>query len=143
MTVSRILEKKGHRVFTIAQSATLREVVKELAERHVGVLVVTGADDAPVGVVSERDVVRELAADETAMDMPVSAAMTGLVCKCGLDDSEGEVMEIMGKAGVRHLPVAHAGRLVGIVSTRDILQLRMEKLQELMDDIMREAAKQA
>lgn len=139
MTVSRILDKKGHRVFTIAESAPLREVVKDLAAHHVGVLVVTGADQQAVGVISERDVVRELAADEAAMDRPASAAMTGLVCKCSLDDTEGEVMEKMGKSGVRHLPVSHHGKLVGVISARDIIKLRIEKLNELMAEIMNEA----
>ena len=143
MTASRILDRKGWTVFTVAQSASLQEVVDALAEHRVGVLVVTGADQQPVGVISERDVVRELAADAAAMDRPASAAMTGLVCKCSLDDTEGEVMEMMGKSGVRHLPVSHHGKLVGVISARDIIKLRIEKLSELMAEITSEAARKA
>lgn len=142
MTVSRILEKKGHRVFSIAETATLREAVGALARHHVGALVVTGADGSePVGMLSERDVVREIAGHADGMDLQVADAMTRLVCKCGLDDTEGEIMEKMAKSGVRHLPVSHMGKLVGVVSTRDLLQLRMDKLNELMAEIMSEAAK--
>ena len=143
MTVARILDKKGHKVFTIAEAAPLREVVQELTAHHVGALVVTDAAGEPVGVISERDVVREFAAGAEAMQRPAGAAMTRLVCKCGLDDTEGEVMEKMGKSGVRHLPVSHHGKLVGVISARDVINLRMEKLNALMAEILAEAGRKA
>ena len=143
MTVSRILEKKGHQVLTVAETAPLSEAVKELAKHHVGVLVVTDARGEPAGIISERDVIRELAAGAAALDKPVSAAMTTLMCKCGLDDTEGEIMEMMGKAAVRHLPVQHGSKLVGVISARDILNLRIEKLHELMSEIMGEVGRKA
>lgn len=143
MSVARILEKKGYNVFTISEDVPLRAIVKELAARHIGVLVVTNAANAIVGMVSERDVIRELARDEGAAGTTASQMMTRTICKCSPDDTEGDVMERMGKAGVRHLPVEHHGKLVGIVSARDILALRIEKLDALMQDVMREVAQKA
>lgn len=140
MTVSRILEKKGHRVLTIGEGASLRDVVRELAQHHVGALVVTDAKEEPAGIISERDVIRELAGGAAALEKPVSDCMTRLMCKCGLDDTEGEVMELMTKAAVRHLPVQHGNKLVGVISARDIMNLRIEKLNELMSEIMSQAA---
>lgn len=140
MSVARILEKKGYNVFTIGEDVPLDVIIKELAARHIGVLVVTNAAREIIGMVSERDVIRELAKGGTASARTASQMMTRTICKCSPDDTEGDVMERMGKAGVRHLPVEHHGKLVGLISARDILALRIEKLDALMQDVMREAA---
>lgn len=141
MTAERILEKKGHKVFTVAEGVTLRTVIAELARHRVGVLVVTDAAGETVGIISERDVISVLAEDPDAMQRSAASVMTGLMVKCSLDDSEGDMMSRMAKARVRHLPVHHAGKVVGLVSARDIMNLRMEKVQELMQDIMSEVAR--
>lgn len=65
--------------------------------------------------------------------------MTRLIVSCALDDTEGEVMERMGKANVRHLPVRHYGKMVGVVSARDLLQLRIEKLEALKKEVRSQA----
>lgn len=141
MTAERILEKKGHKVFTVDEGVTLRAVIAELARHRVGVLVVTDAAGETVGIISERDVIALLAEDPDAMQRTAASVMTGLLVKCSLDDSEGDMMNRMAKARVRHLPVHHAGKVVGLVSARDIMNLRMEKVQELMKDIMSEVAR--
>lgn len=143
MTVARILEKKGYSVFTITEDVPLNAIVKELAARKIGVLVVTNSAKEVVGMVSERDVIRELAEGEATLNKTAADVMTRTVCKCAPDDTEGDVMERMGKAGVRHLPVEHHGKLVGLISARDLLALRIEKLDEMMKDVMREAAAKA
>jgi CBS domain-containing protein len=141
MTVARILDKKGYKVFTIGQTMPVKDIVAELARNRIGVLIVTDARGDGVGIVSERDVIAELSRDfasgKTAGDL-----MTHTVVRCTVDDSEANIMERMGKAGIRHLPVQHGGKLVGLISARDILNLRIEKLNELMADIRSEAAKQ-
>lgn len=141
MTVARILDKKGYKVFSIDETVPVRDIIDELAENRIGVLVVTNARGDGVGIVSERDVIAELSSNfdsrKTAGEL-----MTHTLVRCGLDDTEGDIMERMGKAGVRHLPVQHGGKLVGLVSARDILSLRIEKLNELMADIRSEAARQ-
>lgn len=141
MTAERILEKKGHKVFTVDEGVTLQAVIAELARHRVGVLVVTDAAGETVGIISERDVIALLAEDPDAMQRTAASVMTGLLVKCSLDDSEGDMMNRMAKARVRHLPVHHAGKVVGLVSARDIMNLRMEKVQELMQGIMSEVAR--
>lgn len=141
MTVAKILEKKGFTIYTVRDNASLGSVIKELASKHIGALVVTNASGQMVGVLSERDVIRELANDERVSSKTAADVMTRTICKCGPEDTEGEIMERMGKASVRHLPVEHNGKLVGLVSARDILQFRIEQLEELMQEIRSEAAK--
>lgn len=142
MTVARILDKKGFKVFSVGVDAPLRTIIHELATHHIGVLVVTGSNGEVLGMISERDVIRELARNDNASGRKAGDIMTGTVCKCGPEDTEGEIMERMGKAGVRHLPVEHNGKLVGLISARDILNLRIEKLNALMQEIKNEAARQ-
>lgn len=141
MSVARILEKKGFTIYTVRDNASLGSVIKELAAKHIGALVVTNASGQTVGVLSERDVIRELAKDERVSSKTAADVMTRTICKCTPEDTEGEIMERMGKASVRHLPVEHNGKLVGLVSARDILQFRIEQLEELMQEIRSEAAK--
>lgn len=143
MSVSRILDKKGFTVFTVRQDASLKSIIQELASHHIGVVVVTNDSGEIIGMVSERDVIRELAKHDLSVNKTAVEMMTGTVCKCAPEDTEGEIMERMGKAGVRHLPVEHNGKLVGLVSARDILNLRIEKLDALMKEIRGEAARQA
>lgn len=141
MTVARILDKKGLKIFSVREDASLNTIIRELASNHIGVLVVVDGANRVVGMVSERDVIRELARDESASARTAADIMTRTVCKCTPEETEGDIMERMAKAGVRHLPVEHNGKLVGLVSARDILNLRIEKLEELMKEIRSEAAR--
>ena len=75
MTVKAILAAKGGDVLTIEPTANLAAAAKMLAERKIGALVVTGADRRIVGIVSERDIVQELAAHGAAsLDLPLVIA---------------------------------------------------------------------
>ncbi len=140
MTVSRILDQKGWKVFTIHPTAALQAVIAALAEHHVGVLVVSETGRDVAGIISERDVIRALARDATAATSLTAAdVMTHGVATCSPDDPESDVMERMTVAGVRHLPVLTAGRLTGIVSIRDVVKLRLEKIEEMMRAIRHEA----
>jgi len=139
VTVGRILDKKGHQVFSVDEKASLSAAVAELAMQHVGVLVVVNAAREPVGIISERDIVKAIFRGVDLKTETVADAMTRLIVSCALDDTEGEVMERMGKANVRHLPVRHYGKMVGVVSARDLLQLRIEKLEALMKEVRSQA----
>ena len=140
MTVSRILNQKGWNVFTVHPTAPLQAVILSLAEHHVGVLVVTETGRDVAGIISERDVIRALAASATAAERLTAAdVMTRGVATCAPDDPESEVMEHMTAAGVRHLPVLAGGKLAGSVSIRDVVKLRLEKIDEMMRSIRHEA----
>lgn len=140
MTASRILDRKGWTVLTVSHRASLQQVVDALADHRVGVLVVTHDDGGLAGIVSERDVIRALSGDAaSALARTAADVMTASVETCAPDDPESEIMERMNAIGVRHLPVIADGRLAGLVSMRDVIRLRIEKIEEMMQSIRREA----
>ena len=130
MTVKAILSQKGYDVATIEPTATLSAAVKQLAQRRIGALVVTGADRRVVGIVSERDIVHELAAHGAAsLDLPLTDVMTREVVTCRISDTVTSVMERMTAGKFRHLPVVEQGRLAGIVSIGDVVKHRLEDME--------------
>jgi len=143
MTVKAILHTKGADVVTIDPTATVGVAVKRLAERRIGALLVCGADDRVVGIVSERDIVWALADRGTAvLDDPVSRVMTRKVVSCSLSDHVAAIMEQMTSGKFRHVPVIEQNRLAGIISIGDVVKYRlgeMEVEQAAMRDYIRTA----
>lgn len=140
MTVSRILERKGSSVVSVDLAEPLQGVIDALARNHIGVVVVTGPMKDVAGIISERDVVRALSRDAaSALKSTAADVMTREVATCRLDEAESDVMKRMDEKGLRHLPVMAGGKLVGIVSLRDVIRLRLEKIDELMASITRDA----
>jgi CBS domain-containing protein len=143
MTVQSILSMKGSDVVTIEPSASLAVAAKTLAERNIGALVVTGADRRVVGILSERDIVHELAEQGAAvLERPLSEFMTRKVMTCSHADTISSVMERMTQGKFRHLPVVEQNRLVGIISIGDVVKQRlqeMEREQSAMRDYIQTA----
>ena len=130
MTVKAILSRKGGDIVTIEPSARLAAAVKLLAERRIGAVIVTGSDKQVAGILSERDIVRVLAARGAAvLDEPVEAVMTRKVVTCQEAETIADIMERMTAGKFRHLPVVERGRLVGIVSIGDVVKQRVEEIE--------------
>ena len=130
MTVKAILSVKGTDVFTIEPTANLAGAASLLAERKVGALVVTGPDRRVIGIVSERDIVQELAAHGPAsLDLPLTDVMTRRVMTCTITDTVVSVMERMTQGKFRHLPVVEQGRLAGIISIGDVVKHRLQEME--------------
>jgi CBS domain-containing protein len=130
MTVKAILSVKGTEVLTIEPTTNLAAAAKLLAERKIGALVVTGPDRRVVGIVSERDIVQELAAHgPAALDLALTEVMTRKVTTCSASDTIVSVMERMTAGKFRHLPVLEQGRLAGIVSIGDVVKHRLQEME--------------
>ena len=130
MTVKAILSAKGTEVLTIEPTSSLAAAAKLLAERKIGALVVTGPDQRVVGIVSERDIVQELAAHgPAALDLALTEVMTRKVTTCSASDTISSVMERMTAGKFRHLPVVEQGRLAGIVSIGDVVKYRLHEME--------------
>jgi CBS domain-containing protein len=131
MTVKNILSHKGSDVVTVEPAATLGNAIGILAERRIGALVVLGPDRRITGIVTERDIVRELAErGAAALDEPVSRVMTRKVVTCDCADSVGEIMEQMTTGKFRHVPVIEQDRLIGIVSIGDVVKHRLQEMEQ-------------
>jgi len=129
MTVSRILALKGRDVATIAPHRSVADAVTLLAARRIGAVIVGGDDGAVLGILSERDIVRALAAGADALQHPVSRYMTAEVVTCAPDMLIVDVMEEMTAGRFRHMPVMEGGRLAGIVSIGDVVKHRLDEMQ--------------
>ena len=130
MIVKTILSGKGGNVVTIEPTANVADAAKMLAEKHIGALVVTGAEGRLVGIISERDIVRALAnRGNAALKLPLTEVMTRKVVTCSEDETLSVIMERMTQGKFRHVPVLDGDRLVGIISIGDVVKWRLEELQ--------------
>ena len=143
MNVKSILAAKGGDLVSIEPTASLDVAAKLLATRRIGAVVVLGARDRLVGILSERDIVRVLAERGPAvMRETVDQVMTRNVATCGEDETIAGLMERMTTGKFRHLPVVENGRLIGLVSIGDVVKYRVEEMereQEAMRDYIRTA----
>ncbi len=130
MHVDNILQTKGRAVATVGSSSTIAEAVKLLNEKRIGAVVVV--DNGRVaGILSERDIVRHLADDWTALARrPVSDVMTRNVITATRSATVGEVMERMTEKRIRHMPIVEGTELVGIVSIGDVVKRKIEETEQ-------------
>jgi CBS domain-containing protein len=136
MTVKLILERKGYDVFSTTPETTLGDAIAILAKHKIGAIVVCDGNKAIKGILSERDVVRQIAAQGAdALWKPISESMTMKVKVCSEKHTINQVMEIMTQGRFRHLPVEKDGRLHGIVSIGDVVKLRIEEVERESEDI--------
>ncbi len=131
MTVARIIAGKGRDVVTTGPRSTLRDVVDTLAAKHIGALIIVGADGAIQGIVSERDVVRAVARHGAdALEDPVSNYMTTEVVTATEEETVLSVVGKMSEGRFRHMPIVADGRLVAIMSIGDAIKYRLAQAEE-------------
>ena len=129
MRIADILRSKGSTVATVTETTTVTGFLAELAVHNIGAMVVIGPDGV-VGIVSERDVVRQLHLQGPGvLTRPVGEIMTAGMVTCSPEDRVDDLAALMTNNRVRHIPVLEGGRLAGIVSLGDVVKNRMEELQ--------------
>ncbi|MDA3022115.1 MAG: CBS domain-containing protein [Actinomycetota bacterium] len=130
MQLAAILASKGEFIATITQDRTVADVVRMLSEFQVGALVVSSDGSTISGIVSERDVVRALAANAGALNESVASSMTYQVYCAPPDASVDDLMHLMTDRRIRHVPITDAGGLLlGIVSIGDVVKSRLGELE--------------
>ena len=130
MIVAQILKSKPEMgVVSIKPAASISEAVAILAEKRIGTVVVSADGASLDGILSERDIVRELGRRGVAlMAEPVSAIMTAkLVTCCSLDNTD-DILAMMTEGRFRHIPVVDDGTMVGLISIGDAVKARLSEL---------------
>jgi CBS domain-containing protein len=129
MQISTILATKGNTVFTVTSDQTVREAVALLVDKRIGAVVVVDDAGLPMGIVSERDVVRELAKNENVLNEPISRVMTSDLIIARPGDDIKSVSKTMTVRRFRHLPVMDRGELVGIISIGDVVKAQLDEYE--------------
>jgi CBS domain-containing protein len=121
-TVSRILERKGSSVWSIAPDAMVYEAIKLMAQKNVGALMVL-ENNRLVGIISERDYTRKVILQgKSSKETPVGEIMTKELVTADPNENITDCMRVMTEQRVRHLPVLEGSKLVGVVSIGDLLK---------------------
>jgi len=130
MNAASILKAKGSSVVTVKPAASLEEAARLLTERGIGCVVVSERGTGPVGILSERDIVREVAlGGAAALKSTVASAMSKPIHTCQGDDTVDHLMAVMTARRFRHVPVVEDGELVGIVSIGDVVKFKIAEAE--------------
>jgi len=130
MLVKQILSSKPvAEVFTLAPSATLSEAATLLSEKRIGAIIISRDGKHPAGILSERDIVRELGnRGVTCMTDTVDKVMTAKLIGCSNADSADSVMHKMTDGRFRHMPVMDGDVMIGLISIGDVVKARLSEL---------------
>lgn len=130
MTLEQILKTKGTDVRTIQATVTLRDAARLLDEYKIGSVVAVGEDESVVGVLSERDITRQVArVGVDALTMTVADAMTRDVITADPHETLDQGLARMTDRRIRHLPVCADGKLAGLVSIGDLVKWKIRETE--------------
>jgi CBS domain-containing protein len=126
VTAQKLLERKGSNVFTVKAGAMVFDALKIMAENNVGALVVMEGEKV-VGIFSERDYARKVVLkNKFSRETSVREIMTPNPLLVTPQSEVRECMRLMTDHQVRHLPVVHDDKLVGIISIGDVVKWIIE-----------------
>ncbi|HQY43780.1 MAG TPA: CBS domain-containing protein [Paracoccaceae bacterium] len=130
MQVHQILRSKPQAsVITVMPGSSVADAARLLAERRIGAVIVSDDGARPVGILSERDIVRDVGRRGGAcLTDKVETLMTRNIISCAPEDSTDSVLEKMTAGRFRHMPVLKDGKMVGIISIGDVVAARLSEL---------------
>ncbi|MBV6634521.1 MAG: CBS domain-containing protein [Mameliella sp.] len=130
MQVHQILKSKGtDGVFTVKPDTKVADAARILAEKRIGTVVVSKDGSTAMGILSERDIVRELAAHGGGcLNASVDTYMTPDPITCTRDDRADAILARMTEGRFRHMPVVEDGKMVGLVTLGDVVKARLTEL---------------
>lgn len=135
ITLSDVLNAKGHSVWSVSPGCSAYEALELMAEKDVGALVVIDQDKV-IGMFSERDYARKLALKgKSSKETAVADIMTGPVCYVLPWTSLSECMALMTNKHVRHLPVLDNDKLVGIVTIGDVVKAIISEQESVIHEL--------
>ncbi|HOZ34004.1 MAG TPA: CBS domain-containing protein [Tabrizicola sp.] len=130
MLVQQILKSKGDDVVvTVAPGTPVQKVAELLSTRRIGAVIVSADGKLAKGIVSERDIVRELGRRGAAcLGDPVESLMTAKIVSCTRSEGTDAVLGRMTDGRFRHMPVIEDGQMVGLISIGDVVKARLMEL---------------
>jgi CBS domain-containing protein len=133
MTIAAILKTKGYDVTTVAPTTTIADVAGVLSDHRIGAVPVVDRADQLLGILSERDIVRSLAANgDTTLQMTAGQLMTRVLFTVTPETTVPEAMQTMTSGRVRHLPVMKDNVMIGMISIGDVVKARItQQTQEV------------
>ncbi len=135
MKIESILATKSLNVITVRPDESLKDAIDLLVEHDIGALIVVDELGQPVGIISERDIIREAARTETVLAQTVASVMTKDLIVASPQDDLGSVLQTMIAKHFRHLPIVDQERLIGVISIRDVLKVQLDKYQGEVDTL--------
>jgi CBS domain-containing protein len=134
MNIANILARKGSMAVTVRPEQSIREALGLLERHNIGALIAVQGE-SPVGILSERDIVREAARNERFFTLTVADLMTRDVITGQPHDDLLTVAHTMTERRIRHLPVVDKDRLVGMVSIGDVVKAQRDHYQGEVDTL--------
>jgi CBS domain-containing protein len=144
MKIRDVIASKGARVITAWPNKRLDEILRTLAERNIASVLIVDHHDHPLGLITDRMIMRELARSGAAAFMRtarqiLAEQISDTLPVCGFDDSVAKVMRSMTEKRYRHSVVMDEQRLAGIVSIGDLVKVRLDDA-EIEGRVLREIA---
>jgi CBS domain-containing protein len=128
MELKEILKKKGDKPVIVPEASTVASAIRTMNEHRVGSVMVQGPGGEPIGILTERDVVRLYAEGESDFEtMLIKDWMTTEMTIGQPSDTVSGVLAIMTVKRFRHLPVVEDGKMVGVVSIGDLVKAKLEE----------------
>lgn len=136
-SVKQLLSSKGNQMFTIGPNVSVFEALEMLAEKNIGALPVVEGEKL-VGIFSERDYARKvILAGKNSRETKIKDLMTAKVFCVSPEDSVDSCMLLMRDKHIRHLPVLDRGKLVGILTMRDIVNVLIKEKESTIKDLQK------
>lgn len=132
-----LLELCDYPPAAVAVDATVADAVRLMLDLHVGAVSVVDSDQRVAGIFTERDVLRKFSlANRSLESIPIRDAMTTPVELATPETTPGEALATMIERHFRHLPIADRnGKLLGMLSIRNVLQWRIDDLSQELDSL--------
>jgi CBS domain-containing protein len=130
MTVAKILKSKGtDEVVTVKPGSTVADAARVLSDKRIGSVVVSADGRTAQGILSERDIVREIGRrGPGCLNEKVEQMMTAKLVTCTREDRAEAVLTTMTKGRFRHMPVVEGGAMVGLITIGDVVKYRLTEL---------------
>ena len=126
LKIKEVLEKFGRTPVVCHRSDSAQDAATKLKENGIGAMPVLSSDGTLVGMLSERDLVREFSKHGAGLtELTVGDILTKSVIFMAPSADLSDAMRTMHQHGFRHVPILNAGELIGVISIRDLLALGM------------------